>query len=323
MEKISDKKVKSEEENLKRIIREAISEAIGKSYDSVQDIDISSNIVSGFIDPGEFDFLTYDYLIDRNEGLPEEYFKPTNIRYKPNEFALSDSSCGKEMGASLHEGLIKTYPTLKTIEHVCDTLTKKGYPLTPNNFKINNPNDDKSIYGHIGIAISMNYLNKEIDKILKDDFNLCGYNLGATFNRIDTYGNPCVVYQFEPKFQTEQTNPTLARYLFHITTENAAKKIMKQGICPSNRGNGEFNYDARCYFFTVYDENTFKNFMKKAGKENRIGPNFSNYNFKIITIDRHKCDDVQFYTDPNFSNNIAVFTYDNVPPFAIIGCEDL
>lgn len=32
--------------------------------------------------------LTYDYLIDRNRGLPAEYFEPTEIPYDPNEIAM-------------------------------------------------------------------------------------------------------------------------------------------------------------------------------------------------------------------------------------------
>ena len=322
-ETISKSTKKYLEKMIKSVLREMVDENSKKNKSMDTDKPTPSGYVSGFGDPTECEPLTYDYLFDRHKGLSKEYFELTDIPYDPNEIAMYTIPLEYDGENCLEEGLIKTYPTAKALEYVCNTLTQKGYPITPKQFQINTPNDDKTIYGHITLMVLLSYLNKEIDTVLKQGFNACGYHLGATFNRVDVHGNPCVVYQFEPKFQTNQTNTTLGQYLFHVTTANAANKIMQQGFCPSFRGKKEFKYDARCYFFTVYDKPLFAHYMKEAGKRNRISKNSFNNDFKIITIDRNKCDKITFYTDPNFSKNIAVFTYDNVPPSAIIRCEDL
>ena len=252
--------------------------------------------------------LTYDYLIDRHKDLPDEYLTPTDIPYSPDERAVTTPP-------SLNEGLIKTYPTKKTIEYVCTTLTKKGYPISPDNFNIDSPNNDNTIYGHITLQVQLSYLNKEIDDTLKQEFNLCGYHLGATFNRMDSFNNPCVVYQFEPLFQDNNTNLTLGRYLYHVTTETAARKILKNGFSPSNRGKNIFKYSPRNYFFTVYSENGFRDFMHQAGKQSD--------KLSVITVDRDRCPDTRFFTDPNFDNGIAVFTYENIPPSAIKSIKNI
>lgn len=281
--------------------------------------DVLQEINPNFFKPLKCEPLSYDYLIKRHEGLPKEYFKPTNIPYNSDKRVVY--TIPKEH--SLEEGLIKTYPTSKAIDYVCKELNEKGYPVTPQYFYTAIPNDDNTIYGKIVFMIPFDYLNKEIDDILKQCFNLCGYYLGAFFKQSDDLDNPCLVYQFEPKYQTNKENSTFSRYLFHATTANAAKKILKHGFCPSNRGKKVFNYDARCYFFTVYNKSLFDSFMEQSEKENKINSHSSNNDFKVITIDIEKCGDVTFFTDPNFDYNIAVYTYENIPPSAIVKCEDL
>lgn len=275
---------------------------------------------SGFINPNDvddFEPMTYDYLIKRHKGLPKEYFEPTDIKYDPDEFAVSIVS------PDLNEGLIKTYPTKQTLDFVCNNLTKKGYPISPNNFKVGCPNDDKTIFGHITLMVDFNYLNKEINDILIDSFNSCGYHLGSTFNRVDRNGDRCIVFQFEPKFQTGVTNPNLGNLLYHVTTANAARKIMKNGFCPSNRPKHNFNYDSRCYFFTVYDKQLFSDYIGESNKKNMIGDNAYNNDFEIITVDRNLIPDIKFFTDPNFTLKLGVFTYSNIPPSAVVKREKL
>lgn len=303
------------EESIKNAVRETIKDFVdGRLFQEPQDISVCAD----GLEP-----LTYDYLIRRNRGLPEEYSEPTEIPYDPDEIAVFAVSEDCDRQCRLEEGLIKTYPTQKSIEHVCDTLTKKGYYISPNSFRTYSPNDDKSIYGHVSVAISMTYLNKEIDDTLKQNFDACGYFLSTTFNRVDAHGHQCVVYQFEPKFQINDANVNNIRYLYHATTANAAKKILTQGFCPSNRTKSGFKYDGRCYFFKVCDKNLFSEYMKKAKKRNREGMYTFNDDFKAITVDVSKCPKVPFYSDHNFEDDgIAVFTYCNIPPSAIVSCED-
>lgn len=324
---MTKKIIKLTEEELTKLVESILEEGRRLNYQTDNQKHFgkndSQNDVIGFGDAKECEPLTYDYLMSRHEDLPEEYFKQTNIPYDPNERAIYNLPLTYNENNHLEEGLIKTYPTPKAIEHVCDMLSEKGYPITPNQFSVDTPNDDKTIYGHILLMVYLNYLNKEIDDILKQGFDICGYHLGTTFNRIDRYGNQCLVYQFEPKFQTNHTNLTLGRYLFHITTANAAKKILRQGLCPSNRTKKHFKYNARCYFFTVYNKRLFANYMQESMKQNDNGKNPTNNDFKIIIVDRNKCNNTIFFTDPNFDKQIAVFTYNNIPPSAIIRCEDL
>lgn len=277
-----------------------------------------------FVNPNDVEDLepiTYDYLINRNKGLPDEYFEPTNIPYDPNEVAMY--TIPSKVSCDINEGMIKTYPTDKTLDFVCANLTNKGYKIKPNNFQTNCPNDDGSIYGHVLLMVVLDYLNKEINDILINSFNACGYHLGKTFNRMDKNGNKCIVFQFEPKFQTNVTNPSIGDFLYHVTTANAARKIKQQGFCPSNRTKNGFKYDGRCYFFTVYNKQLFANYMAEANKLNKVGKNEFNFDFEIITIDRRLLQGVDFFTDPNFGQKIAVFTYSNIPPSAIVKQEKL
>lgn len=155
--------------------------------------------------------------------------------------------------------------------------------------------------------VVLNYLNQEINDTLISSFKTCGYYLGKTFNRVDRQGNMCVVFQFEPKFQTNVTNTDVRNFLYHVTTANAARKIMQQGFCPSNRTKNGFKYDGRCYFFTVYDKNLFVNYMKEARKKNMTGKNTFNNDFEIITIDRSLINNVDFFLRPEFSKKNCSF----------------
>lgn len=279
-----------------------------------------------FVNPDDIEDcgpLTYDYLFNRHKGLPTEYFEPTNIAYDPNEIAMYTMPSDVASKLDLNEGLINIWPTNKALDLVCNNLTSKGYPIKPNNFQIDCPNDDGTIYGHIRLMVVFNYLNREINDILINSFNASGYHLGKTFNRVDANGEKCIVFQFEPKFQTNVTNPNIGTLLYHVTTANAARKIMQQGFCPSNRTKNGFKYGGRCYFFTVYDKSLFVNYMNEATKKNITGKNTFNYDFEIITIDRRRIKDVDFFTDPNFGRKIAVFTYSNIPPSAIVKQEKL
>lgn len=64
-------------------------------------------------------------------------------------------------------------------------------------------------------------------------------------------------------------------------------------------------------------------FLEESNKKNKINSKSFNKDFKVITIDRKKCGDVAFFADPDFDGDIAVYTYENIPPSAIVKCEDL
>lgn len=264
---------------------------------------------------------TYTTLIEKHKNLPRKYFKVTRIKYDPFEVRVNNHN--KASGSNVNEGLIKTYPTKKTLSFVCDRLNKNEFLIKPADFIVQSPNDDGTIYGNVIISIYLDDLSSELDSLLINSFRTCGYHLGATFNRVDGNGMSCVVYQFEPMFQTNMANPTIGKYLYHVTTENAARKILKYGMSPSNRTKNGFKYTNRNYFFTIYDEDLFEEYMIEAKKINIKGKNKFNYDFKVLTIDTDKTQNLELYTDPNFGNKIAVFTYNNIPPTAIVRCDDL
>lgn len=296
-------------------IDEIIEEVVKNVLDKIKNIQ-GQEVPLTLLLPWDGKPETYDSIFERHEGLPKEYFKPSMIEYDPNEIYLSNR---KE---EISEGLVKTYPTDVTLKHVCSVLNKKGYGITPKSFILNTPNDDKTIYGHILLPVTFDDLSKEADDILRHEFDVCGYYVGSVHNR-NVNGKSLIVYQFEPKYQTNYTNQKLGRYLFHVTTDNAAQKILSQGLCPSNRSKGRFSYAGRCYFFTIYNKKLFSNYMRNAKKMNIVGRNISNNNFKILVIDRETLPNLKLFTDPNMLNNIAVFTYDNIPPSSIVDCEDL
>lgn len=152
--------------------------------------------------PCKYDHLpkTYSSLIKKHKNLPREYFRVTRIKYDPFEVRVNNQN--EASGSEVNEGLIKTYPTKKTLSFVCDRLNKNEFLIKPADFIVQSPNDDGTIYGNVIISIHFDNLSSEFNSLLINSFQTCGYHLATTFNRVDNDDMPCVVYQFEPMFQT-------------------------------------------------------------------------------------------------------------------------
>lgn len=276
----------------------------------------------GFMNPSEEGVapMTYDWLVERHRGLPKECLAVSDIPYRAGERHVPT---GTEPASGISEGLTITYPTDATLRHVCDSLTKAGYPIQPSQFGLDSPNSDGKVFGHVSLMVHRDYLSTEMDRILRESFGSCGYDTGKVFTRKDQGGNQCTVYQFEPRFQRGDANHKIGAFLWHVTTASAAEKILRKGFCPSNRSRNGFMYKPRNYFFTVYDKGLFADFMMESGKENRLPGGGWNSDFTIISVDVARTGGAEFFTDPNFADWNAVFTYSNIPPSAIAACEPL
>ena len=142
---MAKKIIRLNENELRRLVKDKVRKEMSKANgvgDSKDADEIkSTGNISIFADPTECDPLTYDYLFNRHEGLPKEYFEPTDIPYDPNEIAMYSvpSELDDNGEECLEEGLIKTYPTAKALEYVCNELSEKGYPIKPGQFNVNNP----------------------------------------------------------------------------------------------------------------------------------------------------------------------------------------
>lgn len=212
------------------------------------------------------------------------------------------------------EGLTMTYPTKKTISYIKNTLEKKNLPI--GEFIENNYYGESDIADSINVIVDGYSLTQELNDTLVKLFDSCGYYQSCFYWSDDKHDG---IYQFEPKYQEDAFNATeIGDYLYHITTLNHYNKIIKQGFIPKSK-NKKFNYPPRCYFFTECDVEFMIDFMHGSGKAKQ------NDELILITVDTRKLkDDIKFWIDQLFvGEDIAVYTYDNIPNTAIINVEKL
>lgn len=129
------------------------------------------------------------------------------------------------------------------------------------------------------------------------------------------FKNITVVY--EAKYDIEQTLPT--EYLYHFTPDLKWPKIKAMGLTPKTQSKIA-NHPERIYLLTRIDN--LENFGVDIPD---LAFSFLNsYEYKdevkemyLLKIDVSKLKDMHFFEDPNFYMGEAVWTYQNIPPFAI------
>lgn len=233
---------------------------------------------------------------------------------KEYPYTIGQKQRNRMKNKRLFEGLIKTYPTSKTIQFIKHVLKKKNLPI--GKFIENNYYNESDIADSINVITDGYSLTQDLNDTLIKSFDSCGYYLSTFYWTEDKNDG---VYQFEPKYREEDLKgKEIGDYLYHITTANHYNKIMKQGFIPKSRSK-KFNYPPRCYFFTEDDIEFMKEFMINSGKVKY------NSELIVITIDTSKLnDDIKFWDDQLFvGEDIAVYTYDNIPTSAIINVEKI
>ena len=255
---------------------------------------------------------TYTKLLNNFKALNENVRSLPVIPYTEGQLCVK----GKRYYC-LNETLTKTFPTLKTIDYVNNTLSKfkpKGeIKYFINDFNLNDLGYDHHIADSVNFVIEGQIMTQELYDTLIQSFELCGYYLSDEYW---TEGRKEFVTQFEPKFQDEfYNNNEIGDELYHVTTINHLNKIKKIGFIPKST-NKKFNYPPRCYFFTIKDIEFMKWFMLNSAKTKQ------GQDCAVLTINTNLIkNNIRFYTDKLFDGGIAVYTYDNIPSSAIVNVE--
>ena len=137
---------------------------------------------------------------------------------------------------------------------------------------------------------------------------------------------------FEARFTKSFVN--VGRHLWHLTPASNEPKIFKQGLVPKSKsanGKIQLGHPDRVYLFTTDDMNVLTQFVRQAAKQSKkfdkqLGDLSKENKYAVIEVDVSKVKSLKLYRDPMFKNlasdddeeeNVAVFTYNNIPPEAL------
>jgi len=210
----------------------------------------------------------------------------------------------------INEGLIKSVST----NTILNMLTKLF-------------NDDVKIkFDENNITITDN--NQQIKKVADKFFNLlnvAGWYINYYYlNNID-YNNPLNISNFHgleydvilinlvKKFDIEKKDG-IPEILYHVTFEENLEKIEKLGLVPKSKSKIEY-HKKRIYIMDDYDE--AQNFADILEYD-------YNRDIAVLEINTKLLKRIRLYYDPTYyvgTDNIefnAFYTYDNIPPHAII-----
>lgn len=174
----------------------------------------------------------------------------------------------------------------------------------------------------VGISIPYNSTKEYIGKIV-NTMDAYGYNQMSKLERHKDLPQIGIL-AFEPKYTKDISNEVRERYkyLFHTTSSTHLDKIKKYGLVPKE-GDDVFMYPNRVYCLngdSLNDEQIELIRRIQLSKE-EIKNNINNQ-FYLLTIDISKLPNgIKIYCDPNSVDSI--FTYDNIPPSAIVNYEPL
>lgn len=232
------------------------------------------------------------------------------------------------LSKNLNEGVTKTYPTKSVLKRF---YTDKDFQHC--GFKCFEWNDNKTIAGQIVVYVPNKRDYTWFENELKHHFESFGYYLSTTFKqRLYSEDERMNInywcYQFEPRYQYGRMPKILGDKIYHITTKNGYEKIKRFGFSPRSNCVVGYEYPERVYFFTVYNEGLFKQYIidsQKSNKKFSDGELVDTGEYVILTIDLKKVDyrKVQFFTDPNVPDRISVFTGNNISKDCIVNVKEI
>lgn len=248
-------------------------------------------------------------------GLYRRFTKTTYCRDKYCVFPLFKKQ-------PINEGVTKTYPSRKVEKLIRKSVISKGVE----GVRFFRWDDKKEIAGHIIVTFYDGYDDTNSELELRRIMTQCGYHFATTFVE-EINGERLRCYQFEPLYQNNKSLNLKSKFLYHLTTVNNFEKIKKYGFCPKFQCVKDSSYPSRVYFFSVYDQDLFTDYILQSEKKNKTFNKEtkelnSESKFIVIQIDITRLDikKVQFFSDPNF-DGIGVFTYNNIPSNTITGYQ--
>ncbi len=212
----------------------------------------------------------------------------------------------------LVEGYYKTYPVDVMLRYIS---TMFGTQII-----------DANAQEYDGYMVVRIKIDKHNYNNLNKAMMLCGYNLDMKEDAEDG----TIILQYSPIY-TENLSDNVygQKYLYHVTPSYNKKRILQSGLFPKS-SNDIFDYPGRVYLFlgnnvdtTTLISNAYDLYTAKPRVNN---PKDDRYNkdiiWTIVKVDVSKLpENIKFYNDPLW-DKMAVYTYDNIPPSAIIETND-
>lgn len=221
---------------------------------------------------------------------------------------------------NLNEGLIRTYP----IETVIKFLIEK-FQIQQDQILIQKVEEEGIPTKCLTLVLPLKVSNNTVGSI-KQEMNVWGYFVAKDLIR-DINRNISYIL-FEPKYSQDVSNIIRSKYsvLYHMTSAPFLEKIKNNGLCPTSK-NSLFLYPSRVFFMKGDTlDNKQKRILKnvKLARDNsdrsKRNPNYNQQAY-LLTLDLSKIpEDVKMYVDP-FASSGGFFTYDNIPPSAIVNIE--
>lgn len=208
----------------------------------------------------------------------------------------------------LNEGVLNTYPIIK-LKYSLNRILLHKYK------KIKSEIDNNILYYEINEKISKNSID-----VIHNECLRCGYFISnIQYSYINDDNINTLIYDYDSAllldlnnmnyifFQIER-NKDGASYLYngalyHVTTFEKLKKILKIGLCPKS-GNKISAHPDRIYLFDIFSD--AENFILKLKEYDKIEQLYVIINLKINKL--------LVYPDPNSS---GVYTTNNISPDSI------
>lgn len=217
----------------------------------------------------------------------------------------------------IDEAILNTYDIDATKKFVCAQCN-----LSDNQFQVENRVNDGVVVPVITIILPPTITAEECEFVSKKMFT-CGYSACTEPKYYSRHGVYAIV--FEPMHGEDVTDRIRkeCRYLFHATPTIYIDKIRKNGLCPMSR-NLLFLYPSRIYCMkgdtlSKDQRRVYRNMQKVRSSRVDAGnmKNRDDNTYYLLTIDVAKIpENVKFMADPMAPR--AIFTYDNIPPTAIV-----
>lgn len=221
----------------------------------------------------------------------------------------------------LNESLIMSYPSEKVRKNILRKFNLDDYQV-----EINRNETEEGDVDLISVILPKNTENKLIGSI-KNEMKYCGYHLSQKDMSPYCSGSVYGVLVFEPDYSTDvsQKIREKCKYLYHCTDTVYIDKILKKGLIPKSN-NSIYMFPDRVYCMkgdnlSMTQIDSLYNIQQA---HNSTMPQLQNpketLDYCLLTIDVNKLpQDIKIYNDP-FAKG-AIFTNDNIPPYAIIDVQ--
>lgn len=225
----------------------------------------------------------------------------------------------------LREGLIRTYP----IEQVVNVLAKV-FNLSTNSDDIESIVEGESEYdGFIRAGRGYNNCmqictvipnNKSNLERLGGYLNKYGYFYGGSIRTIRETNGAWIQVWWEKKYDEDATDIVheVGR-IYHLCSENAYKRIARQGLTPRISQWKEFQNPERVYFFLERpNEGDLEYYAANFNNEKKV----KSRKYYLLEIDISKVsEDMKFYYDSRLA--YAVYSLEGIPPAAITVIDEV